>query len=62
MRIIDLQRAVAFLRRMSVGQMEADDLIQTVEQLEKEIEGRKKHERRSIRNEPRNSGVADESL
>ncbi len=47
MKIIDLQRAVAFLRRTSVGQMEADDLIHTVEQLEKEIERRQKHERRN---------------
>lgn len=46
MKITDLQNAVAFLRRMSVGQMESELLIQTVEQLEKEIERRKGHGRR----------------
>lgn len=45
MKISDLQNAVAFLRRLSVGQMEADLLIHTVEQLEKEIEKRRKHGR-----------------
>jgi hypothetical protein len=42
MTIRDLESAVAFLRRLSVGQMEADLLIQTVESLEKEIQKRRK--------------------
>ncbi len=37
MTLKDLQNAVAFLRRLSVGQLEADDLIRTVEALEAEI-------------------------
>jgi len=37
----DLVNAVAFLRRLSVGQMEADKLIATVEALEAEIKRRK---------------------
>jgi hypothetical protein len=42
MTIRDLEAAVAFLRRLSVGQMEADLLIQTVEALENEIQKRRK--------------------
>jgi hypothetical protein len=42
MTIRDLESAVAFLRRLSVGQMEADLLIQTVEALENEIQKRRK--------------------
>jgi len=42
MTINDLIKAVRFLRRLSVGQMEADELISTVEALEKEIERRRK--------------------
>jgi hypothetical protein len=42
MTVNDLIRAVRFLRRLSVGQMEADELITTVEALEKEIERRRK--------------------
>lgn len=42
MTINDLIRAVRFLRRLSVGQMEADELISTVEALEKEIERRRR--------------------
>lgn len=42
MTIRDLESAVAFLRRLSVGQMEADLLIQTVEALEHEIQKRRK--------------------
>jgi len=38
----DLINAVKFLRRLSVGQMEADTLIRTVESLEAEIEKRRK--------------------
>lgn len=41
MTLKDLQSAVAFLRRLSVGQMEADDLIRTVEALENEIARRR---------------------
>jgi hypothetical protein len=37
MTIKDLEIAVAFLRRLSVGQLEADELIRTVEALEAEI-------------------------
>ena len=37
MTIKDLEAAVAFLRKMTVGQMEVDLLIQTVEALETEI-------------------------
>lgn len=46
MNIVDLQNAVRFLRRLAVGQMEAESLIKTVEALEKEIERRRKHGRR----------------
>ena len=42
MTINDLQNAVAFLRRLSVGQIEADELIATVEALEAEIKKKKK--------------------
>lgn len=42
MTLSDLLNAVKFLRRLSVGQMEADALIRTVEALEAEIEKRKK--------------------
>jgi len=41
MTIRDLENAVAFLRRLSVGQMEADNLIKTVEALENEITRRR---------------------
>ena len=41
MTINDLQNAVAFLRRLSVGQIEADELIATVEALEAEIKKRR---------------------
>ena len=37
MTVKDLENAVAFLRRLSVGQMEAENLIKTVEALEAEI-------------------------
>jgi hypothetical protein len=40
--ITDLQNAVQFLRRMTVGQMDVDKLVQTVEALETEIEKRRK--------------------
>jgi len=42
MTITDLTNAVHFLRRLSVGQMEAEQLIKTVEALEAEIEKRRK--------------------
>lgn len=42
MTITDLLNAVKFLRRLSVGQMEVDALIKTVEALEAEIEKRRK--------------------
>lgn len=42
MTIVDLINAVRFLRRVAVGQAEADVLIKTVESLEAEIEKRKK--------------------
>lgn len=42
MTVVDLINAVRFLRRLSVGQMEADVLIKTVESLEAEIERRRK--------------------
>jgi hypothetical protein len=42
MTITDLDNAVRFLRRLSVGQMEAEQLIKTVEALEAEIEKRRK--------------------
>jgi hypothetical protein len=41
MTLQDLQNAVAFLRRISVGQMEVDRLIETVEALEREIKKRR---------------------
>jgi len=41
MTLKDLQNAVAFLRRLSVGQMEAEELIATVEALEAEIKKRR---------------------
>ena len=41
MTIRDLEAAVAFLRKMTVGQMEVDLLIQTVEALETEIKKRR---------------------
>ena len=41
MTLKDLQNAVAFLRRLSVGQLEADELIRTVEALEAEITKRR---------------------
>ena len=37
MTIKDLESAVRFLRRLSVGQVEAEQLIETVEALENEI-------------------------
>jgi hypothetical protein len=42
MTINDLLNAVYFLRKISVGQMEVDRLVQTVEALEKEVERRRK--------------------
>jgi uncharacterized protein Yka (UPF0111/DUF47 family) len=42
MTITDLANAVRFLRRLSVGQMEAEQLIKTVEALEAEIDKRKR--------------------
>jgi hypothetical protein len=42
MTINDLTNAVYFLRKISVGQMEVDRLLQTVEALEKEVERRRK--------------------
>lgn len=42
MTIQDLEAAVKFLRRVSVGQMEVDQLIRTVEALEAEIDKRRK--------------------
>jgi hypothetical protein len=41
MTLKDLQNAVAFLRRLSVGQTDADQLIETVEALETEIKKRR---------------------
>ena len=41
MTLKDLQNAVTFLRRLSVGQIEAEDLIRTVEALEAEIKKRR---------------------
>lgn len=43
MTIKDLESAVRFLRRLAVGQMEAETLINTVEALEKEIARRRKN-------------------
>jgi hypothetical protein len=42
MTVVDLINAVHFLRRLSVGQMEAEVLIKTVESLEAEIEKRRR--------------------
>jgi hypothetical protein len=42
MTINDLLSAVYFLRKISVGQMEVDRLVQTVEALEAEVEKRRK--------------------
>ena len=42
MTINDLLNAVYFLRKISVGQMEVDRLLQTVEALETEVEKRRK--------------------
>jgi hypothetical protein len=42
MTITDLINAARFLRRLSVGQMEADQLIKTVEAIEAEIERRRR--------------------
>ena len=42
MTINDLLNAVYFLRKISVGQMDVDRLVQTVEALEKEVERRRK--------------------
>lgn len=42
MTINDLISAVNYLRRLTVGQMEVDHLVRTVESLEKEIEKRRK--------------------
>ncbi len=41
MTIKDLESAVAFLRRLSVGQVEAEQLFETVEALENEITRRR---------------------
>jgi hypothetical protein len=38
----DLLSAIYFLRKISVGQMEVDRLVQTVEALEAEVEKRRK--------------------
>ncbi len=48
MTLRDLQNAVAFLRRLSVGQMEADELIATVEALEAEIKKRRQKKRAKV--------------
>jgi hypothetical protein len=40
--INDLLNAIQFLRKISVGQMEVDRLVQTVEALENEVERRRK--------------------
>jgi hypothetical protein len=42
MTINDLLNAVYFLRKISVGQMDVDKLVQTVEALEAEVEKRRK--------------------
>ena len=42
MTINDLFNAIHFLRKISVGQMEVDRLVNTVEALEKEVEKRRK--------------------
>jgi len=38
----DLVNAIYFLRKISVGQMEVDRLVKTVEALEAEVEKRRK--------------------
>ena len=43
MTINDLLNAIHFLRKISVGQMEVDRLVQPVEALEAEIEKRRKN-------------------
>jgi hypothetical protein len=40
--INDLLNAIHFLRKISVGQMEVDRLVQTVQALEAEVEKRRK--------------------
>lgn len=42
----DLANAIYFLRKVSVGQMDVDRLIGTVEALEKELERRRKKSER----------------
>jgi hypothetical protein len=42
MTINDLLNAIQFLRKTSVGQMDVDRLVQTVEALEAEVEKRRK--------------------
>jgi hypothetical protein len=42
MTINDLMNAIYFLRKISVGQMEVDRLVQTVEALENEVERRRR--------------------
>jgi hypothetical protein len=45
MKIIDLQNAIDFLRRIPVGRLDEERLIATVEALQHEIE-RRHHDRR----------------
>ena len=42
MTINDLLNAVYFLRKISVGQMDVDRLVQTVQALENEVERRRR--------------------
>ena len=42
MTINDLLNAIYFLRKIPVGQMDVDRLVETVEALEKEVERRRK--------------------
>jgi hypothetical protein len=42
MTINDLLNAIHFLRKISVGQMDVDRLVQTVQALEAEVEKRRK--------------------
>lgn len=42
MTINDLLNAIHFLRKISVGQMEVDRLVETVQALEAEVEKRRK--------------------
>jgi hypothetical protein len=42
MTIKDIESAIYFLRKTSVGQMEVDRLVSTVEALEAELERRRK--------------------